>query len=305
MEKEKLFEVIQLLLKKYVKENGEIQFDSKFIESILFTINPDGTKTINKEIFGMLCSNSIDMNGVSFDNVYISGYYFGGLKNVEINIQKIPNFDISRTELEGVKLIGTLDGANIRETKFKGYIGELTLDPQKVKNKDLYFTDLAGIKINGSFDNVMISMTRFKNAIGEIKINPQKVQDKDLSYTEFSGVELVGTYHEETNTYDAPCFDDCKLWATDFTDHIGNAVINPQTIKNKSISMCNVCGVTFNGSFDGVSIYATRFKGSKGAKINLNNVKCYSDHTDLRDVEILNQNEKMVKKRGLSPNIKR
>lgn len=255
MEKEKLLKTIKILLQKY-RQLEEVKFEPKFIEDILFSLNEDGTKSINNEIFYILRENNIDMNGVSFNKVHINRHQFNGFKNITINIDEIPDKDLSETVLEGVRLIGSLNGANIKQTNFKGYIGNLVLDPQTIKDKDLYFTKLHGITVNGSFDDVYINCTDFRGAKGIIEINPQKVRDKKLAMTYLEGVSFIGNYNEQTNNYDKPCFDNCYLVGSKLK---GEIEINPQKLSCKTIAMCQFENVIFTDTFDGVITENTLF----------------------------------------------
>lgn len=200
------------LLELVKNSNEEVILSNELLNDILFRENENGTKDIIKDLFYELRGIGADLSGFSFDNVNISGYYFNGLKNVTINIDNIPNKDISKTYLNGVKLLGSLDGANIEQTNFTGYIGSLELDPQKLSNKNLYFTNLSGIKINGSFDDVNVRDMKIENSIGTIKINPQKVKDKDLSSICIKRIEFIG----DDKTNNVPCFDECIFFENDF-----------------------------------------------------------------------------------------
>lgn len=322
--KDKIIERVSIMLKycgnsKYKKEvvkaahllmdkvrycdEDNITLGPDFIGEILFTLNEDGTKSIVKDVFYELRSIGADLINVSFDNVHISGYYFNGLKNVEVNIQKIPNYDISKTYLEGVKVNGTLDGANIRETKFTGYIGDLVLNPQLVQNKDLYFTDINGLTVNGSFDGVNVSCMKTTGFKGEIIINPQKVKEKDLSNIDFNGIKFVGEYDEENETYDDPCFDGCDLHQNNFKGCIGNVVIHLDKL-HWSASICNFTGVKLVGKIKGdksINLMYSYYEDEKGKKIYLVHDK---DNSEEPDIEETNE-EKMDthKTRTRKPNL--
>lgn len=260
MEKDKLLKTIKILLKKYIDKNNEIKLEPKFIEEILFTENNDGTKSINNDIFYILRENKVDMSDVSFKNVHVKKHNFKGFKNIEINIDEIPNKDLSETVLEGIKLIGTLENANIIQTNFCGYIGTLTLNPQLIRNKNLYGTKLNGIIIDGIFDDVCISNTDFRGTKGSILINPQKVFKKELFMTNLERVNLIGNYNNQTKSYDKPCFDDCYLVGTNFNGTVGQIEINPQKVLYGTIAMCKGTGITFTDNFDGIITEGCDFK---------------------------------------------
>ena len=281
--KKEVVKAAHLLMDKvrYTDEE-DITLESDFIEEILFVLNEDGTKSIVRDVYFILRSIGANLESVSFDNVHVAGYYFNGLKNVEINIQKIPNYDISNTFLEGVKITGTLNGANIKQTNFTGYIGDLVLDPQLVQNKDLYFTKLNGITVNGSFDGVNISCMETEGFKGEIIINPQNVQNKDLWNVNFNGIHLVGDFDEKSGTYDDPCFDGCRLYATSFKGCIGNIVI-PLDKLYSSAPLCNFTGVKLTGKIKDYSlIFSSYYEDENGKKIYLT---CDKDNSEEPDVD--------------------
>lgn len=281
--KKQVIKAAHLLMDKvrYCDEE-KVTLESDFIEEILFTLNKDGTKSIVNDVYFVLRSIGADLINVSFDNVHISGYYFNGLKNVEIDIQKIPNSNISKTYLNGVKVKGTLDGANIEETKFTDYIGDLVLNPQLIQNKSLYFTDINGLTVNGSFDGVNVSCMKTTGFKGEIIINPQKVKEKDLSLIDFDGIKLVGDYDEKTGIYDDPCFDDCKLHDNSFKGCIGNIVIHLDKL-HWSATMCNFTGVKLVGKIKGdqsTNLMYSYYEDENGKKIYLTYDKDNSEEPD-------------------------
>ena len=284
--KKEVIKAAHLLMDKvrYCDEEN-ITLEPDFIEEILFTLNTDGTKSIVKDVYYELRSIGADLKHVSFDNVHISGYYFNGLKNVEINIQKIPNSNISKTFLEGVTVKGTLDGANIKETKFTGYIGDLVLNPQLIQNKDLYFTDINGLTVDGYFDDVNVSSMKTAGFKGKIIINPQKVKEKDLSNIDFNGIKLVGDYDEKTETHSDPCFDDCKIYGTSFKGCIGNIVIPLDKI-HWHASMCNFTGVKLTGKVkddENLALMFSYYEDENGKKIYLVNNKDNSEEPDIEE----------------------
>lgn len=248
-----------------------------------------------------------DLINVSFDNVHISGYYFNGLKNVEINIQKIPNYDISKTNLEGVTVKGTLDGANIRETKFTGYIGDLVLNPQLVQNKDLYFTDINGLNINGSFDGVNVRCMKTNGFKGEIIINPQKVKKKDLSSIDFDGIKLVGYFDDKTEEYNDPCFDGCRLYGNIFKGCIGNVIISLDKLC-WGAPLCNFTGVKLTGKVkndESLGLMFSYYEEENGNKIYLTDDKDNSEEFDRDEKleETCNKGKAVTyKKRTRKPN---
>lgn len=278
---------------RYCDEEN-ITLESDFIEEILFTLNEDGTKSIVRDVFGYLRSIGADLIDVSFDNAHISGYYFNGLKNVEINIQKIPNSDISKTLLTGVKVNGTLDGANIDETNFTGYIGDLVLNPQLVQNKSLYRTHINGLTVKGSFDGVNISCMETEGFKGEIIINPQKVKDKDLWCIDFNNIRLVGNYDENSGTYDEPCFVDCRLFETSFKGCVGNVIIPLDKLYCEAVHLCNFTGVKLTGSNDNLSFSYSYYENDNGEKIYLTNNKDNSEEPDKDEIVEKTHNQEKI-----------
>ena len=267
-----------LLMDKVRYSDGEdITLEADFIEEILFVFNDDGTKSIVRDVYHLLRSIDADLINVSFDNVHISGFSFNGLRNVEIDIQKIPNYDISRTNLNGVKVKGTLDGANVEVTNFTGYIGDLVLNPQLVQNKSLFCTNINGLTVNGSFDDVNVSCMKTKGHKGEIIINPQRVLDKDLWCIDFNNIKLVGNYDENSGTYDDACFEGCRLYGTSFKGCIGNVVIPLDKLYYDVISLCNFTGVKLTGARNNVDLTSSFYEDENGKKIYLTDNKDNSE----------------------------
>lgn len=310
-DKNKIIELVSSMLKYYDKskykknvikaahllmdkvrycDNETISLEPDFIEEILFSLNEDGTKYIVEDVYHLLRTINADLINVSFDNVNISGFYFNGFRNMEINIQKIPNFNISRATFNGVSLKGTLDGANIEWTDFTGYIGDLVLNPQLVQNKSLYFTNINGLTVKGSFDEVKVSCMKTKGFKGEILINPQKVKEKDLILIDFDRIKLVGDYDEKNGIYDEPCFDDCSIYNNSFKGCIGKIVIHLDKL-NGGAAGCNFTGVELVGEIkdDGsLGLMHSYYEDEKGNKIYFSNDRSNSEETDRNEtVEIV------------------
>lgn len=270
--KDEIIKAAQILMTRIKESSDRVELDSELLENILFTQNEDGTKNVVKDVFFELKSIGADMSGVSFDNVHISGLYFNNLKNVEINIDRIPNKDISKTSFNGVKVYGSLEGAKINGTDFSGYIGSLTLNPQTVQDKNLCRTYLNGINIKGSFDGVCVIGMHTEGFKGEIIINPKKVKDKNLSYINFEGVRLVGRYDEKSNTYEDACFDDCSISGCSFKGCIGRVLINLDKIVPVLI-LTNLTGTELIGTGEYVNTSGTYYEDEDGNKIYLDKKK--------------------------------
>lgn len=190
---------------------------------------------------------NVDMKGVNFDNVYINGFHLSDFKNVHIDLNKVPNKNLSRCTFRGVKLSGDLDNATIDSTNFSGYDtdnekGYLTLDVDKASS--IKGAKLNGLKVCGSFDKKDISGVDFSGALGDIKIDPQKVKDKWFICTKLDGVTLVG---EDGG----PSFKDVVLIETSFRG-IRNKelVINLDELPSHTgkICCCDLTGVTIIGN---------------------------------------------------------
>ncbi len=190
------------------KNYEDIYISSEVISKYLFNQNDN---TIRSSVFNILKMINADMSGVCFDGYIIRGLDFKGLENVKIDLNKIPNKDLSYTNFDNVELIGNLDNAIIDCTNFCSYKGEVKLDPQKIHNKEIYNSKLSGLVINGSFDYVNINMVNFDGLIGDVIINPQKISNKNLHGLDFSGVRFVGDYDVTSNSYLAPSFYGCKI----------------------------------------------------------------------------------------------
>ena len=81
-------------------------------------------------------------------------------------------------------------------------------------------------------------------------------------------------------------FDNVAIIDADFTGSTG-AIIDPQTIYDKSFEETKLTDVEINGSFVGVNVYGTDFTGSKGAKIDPQTVRDKLFYgTKLTDVKI-------------------
>ena len=272
----KLKRTLKELFSLYIRTEKEL--DINFIRQILFLENSDGTKSINVPIFSVLKDNKIDMQGISFDGVHIKNHSFEGLQNVVINIDKVPEKDISKVKFDGVTIIGSLKDANVEGTNFKGYIGSLKLNPIEIKNKSLKYTVLEGIEIIGEgdvFEGVCIEGANFEGILGNPKINPQTTKDKSLLFSKLNGVEFVGNWNAEENKHDLPLFDGCRLSMADFNGVKGQIIIYLQNVRNKTIGSMKGKGITFIGSLKGIV--------TDGAKL----VDCYHKESPIESAKQL------------------
>lgn len=235
----------KLLLNK-VDENEKITLSSDEIKNVLFDRN-----TINKIIFDSLRRLNADFKGISFDNVPISGIRFNGLENVVINIDNVPDKNLSNTSFTGVKLIGSLDNAIINNTDFTGYIGELVLNPQTLKDKTIEGSKLSGIFIDGSFDGIDISRTNFTGVKGNVRINPQNVKDKELHGINFADTCLVGPFNQNTKSYEEPSFKGCTINDCEFKGLKRKITIDLDEIEVSvfpKLSLCDLTDVLVKGT---------------------------------------------------------
>ena len=225
----------ELLLNK-INKVDELFLSSNEISKFLFKKE---SNLVDIAIFNSLRAINADMSGVSFDNIIIKGLYFNGLEGGIINLDSVPEKDLSNVCFEGVRLTGNLDDAIIENTNFTGYIGDVVINPQNVKNKSIRGSKLSGVKIDGSFDNVNINGVDFTGAKGEIVINPQKIANKEFIGVNLSNVLLCGD-EKESN----PNFDGCTIYDCKFNNSRGNVVIDLDTIPDYFGSKLCICDLT-------------------------------------------------------------
>lgn len=233
------------LLMNKVNSNNEITLSLEEINNFLF--EKDSTE-INYVIFCSLSHLGADLTGVNFDGKVIKGYDFSNLSGVTINLDMVPDKNLSKTKFAGVTLKGTLDDAIIEYTDFTDYIGNIILDPQKVNNKSLKGSNLSGVTVIGNFDNVEITNVNFSGTKGYIRINPQKVPNKELIGINFSNVLLCGD--ENDKEFTEPSFDGCKIYDCKFKNTKGKIIINLDLIDNSifpKLSGCDLTGVVIEG----------------------------------------------------------
>lgn len=243
---DKLLRLSRLTIDKVATEEN-ISFSSDEIEEYLFNNCKDGTREIDILVWQFFKGINVDMKDVNFDNVNISGFHLSDFENVHIDLDKVPNKDLSKCTFRGVMLSGNLDNAIVNSTNFSGYEtdnekGYLTLDVDKVSS--LNGVKLNGIKVCGSFNDKDISGVDFSGALGDIKIDPQKVKDKHFICTKLDGVTLVG---EDG----VPSFKDVILIETSFRGVKNKElVINLDELPEHTgkICCCDLTGVTVVGN---------------------------------------------------------
>lgn len=236
-----------LLLNK-VNNDQKINLSKDEISNFLFTKD---SNEINNTIFYCLSRLNADLSGINFDGKKITGLNFSNLKGIEINLDRVPNKDLSNVKFCGVTLKGSLDNAVIEYTDFSGYLGDIIINPQTIMNKSIKGSNLSGVKIDGNFDNVVITGVDFSKAKGDIVIDPQKVPNKELIGINFANVLLCCSANEENKEFVEPSFEGCTIYECKFKDLKSPIVINLDTI-NASIfpklAICDLTGVGVEGN---------------------------------------------------------
>ena len=135
---------------------------------------------------------------------------------------------------------------------------------------------------NVNFDNVFLAGKDLSRTHG-IKFNPQKIYKKSLKNTKLGpNVEVIG--NDKVNQIDL--FEGVTVDHTEFNG-CKNVIINPQTIYEKDLQHTSLEGVTFNGSFDGVSIWYTSFSKSRGAKLDPKTIRNFEHASSYSDATLL------------------
>lgn len=255
-EEEKQFlDFVKVIISKF-KENDKISISKDEIEKYLFIILDNKYKKINEKVFRLLSSIGADMNGVSFENTKITGFKFNKLENVNIDLDKLFDKDLTGVMFKNVNLSGTLDNAKLKFTDFTGHKGSIKLNPQTIVDKSLRYLVLSDLVIDGSFDGVDIYGTDFKGIKGNAYINPQTIKDKTMDGVNLDGVTLVGEYYPEKGIYGSANFDGCYIDRTKFRGAKGYISINLNTLRddhilsgvNGKLSCCDLTGVKLVGT---------------------------------------------------------
>lgn len=181
----------------------------------------------------------------------IAGFNFTSLNGIVINLDMIPDKDLSKVTYRGVTLNGTLDNAVIEYTDFDGYVGNISIDPQKIINKSIKGSNLSGITIDGNFDGVVINGVDFSKAKGDIVINPQNVPNKELIGINFANVLLCSSINEDYKEFLEPSFTGCTIYECKFKDLKSPIVINLDTINSSifpKLVICDLTGVVVEGN---------------------------------------------------------
>ena len=126
---EKTYLLFANLLLNKVNANEEIILSAEEIRDFLFVKDSD---EINETIFYCLSRLNADLTGINFDGKKIMGLNFSNLNGIVINLDMVPNKNLSKVKFSGVTLKGSLDNSVIEYTDFDGYVGNISMDPQKI-----------------------------------------------------------------------------------------------------------------------------------------------------------------------------
>lgn len=263
-EKEKVLIEIKKLLDSYPDNFANLQFAKLLLDKVTgqedITLSKEEVSTylfdrktnkINPKVFLILRNLEADLTDVCFDNIEIMNYSFKGLENVTINLDLVPDKNLSGVGFAGVTLLGSLDDSILYYTDFTGHKGNIILNPQKIKNKSIYGSKLSDVTVEGNFDDVEISYVDFTNVRGQAIINPQQVPAKQLLGINFSDALLTGNYSEKSLTYEAPSFKDCIIFNCQFKNTRGSITINLDDLQKyfgSKLSLCDLTGVKIIGN---------------------------------------------------------
>ena len=236
----------------------------KFIYEILFDYYDDYKEfALPVDIL-----EKIDFTDINFEGFKASGYDFSKLHNVNIDVEKVYNKDLSNSNLSGVNLFGDFSKVDLANADISSAILEesklkLILIRKKLMDELSRLED--GMHIMLPYESELIDYIIFeykdKGAYKEFAL-PKKY----LKKIDFSNVD----------------FKDFEASEYDFTGLYG-VKIDPQTIHNKNLFNSKLNGVEFIGSFKGVILSNTDFRGSVGAKINPNELRNYEKYAHFVD----------------------
>ena len=253
---EELIDLGNFLSKKFnIQDYKTSSACAKYTEEVLFD-HHDGYKAFALPIDIL---EKIDFTDIDFEGFKASGYDFSKLHNVNIDVEKVYNKDLSNSNLSGVDLFGDfsevdlanadISNATIEESKLK-----LVLMRKKLMDELSRLED--GMHVMLQYNPMLIDYILFK------------YEDKG-AYKEFA---LPKKYLKKIDFSNVD-FKDFKASEYDFTGLYG-VKIDPQTIYKKNLFASKLNGVEFIGPFKDVRIQSTDFTGSVGAQINPNEL-CY------------------------------
>lgn len=118
----------------------------------------------------------IDFTNIPFDNVFVCGMDFTGIKGIKINPQTVYHKNLCRGKFNGVEFIGSFDGTQIEYADFTGSKGA-KINPQTLYQKSLRYTNLCNTEIIGTFDGVDMTYTK-TNGCNQLQILKQMSTDE-------------------------------------------------------------------------------------------------------------------------------
>ena len=245
---EKTYLLFANLLLNKVNANEEIILSAEEIRDFLFVKDSD---EINETIFYCLSRLNADLTGINFDGKKIMGLNFSNLNGIVINLDMVPNKNLSKVKFSGVTLKGSLDNSVIEYTDFDGYVGNISMDPQKVMNKSIKGSNLSGITIDGDFDGIVITGVDFSKAKGDIVINPQNIPNKELIGINFENVLLCSSINEDNKEIVEPSFVGCTIHECKFKCLKNPITINLDTLNSSifpKLAICDLTGVVVEGN---------------------------------------------------------
>ena len=182
-------------------------------------------------VFPLDILKRIDLHGVSFDYVEISGMDFSELEGIYINPQTIP----SQIYQDGNSLYDIRKIFNTRKIQCDCLV-----------NHDLSNCNFKGVTFTGSFDNCLIINSNFSGSFG-VEIDPQKLKTAlnirnagfinkqeeillPITNCVFDGVSFIGS------------FDNCQIINSNFSGSYG-AVIELQKLHKMIFNDCQIISV--------------------------------------------------------------
>lgn len=274
----------EYLLNK-INTNDDITFNCNEIEKYLF-FTDSSNKMINNNVFNTLKLLNLDMKDICFDNVVIKHKSFDGFKNVTIDINKIPDKDLTGVDFNGCTLKGNLDDAILHFTNFKKSNHSLILNLDTIKNKSLVGCNLDNVTIVGSFDGFDLEYCYLCSSKGNLYINPQKLKDKNLVHLNLLNINLVGEYDKNNNCYLDPSFDGCVIHSVSFKGCKGNIIIN--------INNLDYGEKIYKGKLNDSDITGIKVIGDISKETNCDNILVDSGYFDSNNHYILIENLKCL-----------
>lgn len=156
-------ELAKELYNYYGTEKIKFDLTKEELEDIIFEYENPKKK---KMAFNFTLIKKIDLSGVDFTNVDISGLNFNGSKGVQINPQTVYNKDLSDVTATDVEFIGSFDDVLIVKSDFTGSKGaRIDDDTAKKITGSCNLTDVeiySNEQIYEEIHNVLIKQLRRK-----------------------------------------------------------------------------------------------------------------------------------------------